>query len=110
MSTAQPPVQECPEVEREVEVEAPVAKSPKIDIALLNQWVDVKNVKNYYKTDQFHVTGNYFRVNVWSRTSREDCLMDNFAIPFSYYVEYKDGVLTDKTIHSTNTVKKNYFR
>jgi len=105
MSTAQPPVQECPETKREVEVSAPVAKSPTIDINLLNQWANVKDVKNYYKTDQFHVAGNYFRVNIWSRTSREDCIMDLFAIPFSYYVEYKDGVLTDKTIHSTNKIK-----
>ena len=96
MSTAQPPVQECPEVEQEVEVEAPVAKSPKIDIALLNQWANVKDVKDYYKTEQFHVVGNYFRINIWSRTVRKDCIMDEFKIPFSYYVEYKDGVLTER--------------
>jgi len=96
MPMPMPTQKECPEAVPESEPIVETKRKKFIPSDLLNKWIGP--VKNHEKTDQFHVAGNYFRVNVWTRISRPDNLMDTFHISQSYYVEYKNGAIKDKTL------------
>jgi hypothetical protein len=54
----------------------------------------VGEVTNHHKTDIIHLYDDRYRVNVWSK---EKGLIDRYAIVKSYFIDYKDGILTDKT-------------
>ena len=95
------PMPECDEAVEQVEAQNEPAvkeKRKEINSVQLRDWLKSDTIKDHYKNEQFHIAGNYYRINVWTRTKRPDMLFDDFKIPFSYFVEYKDGVITDKTI------------
>lgn len=89
--------QEEPVVEEVVQPRKRIAAT-RIDDEKLRDWVGSDAIKGHEKTEQFYVTGYYHRVNVWVRNRVPERLLDTFKIVNSYYVEYKDGVITDKTI------------
>lgn len=71
----------------------------------------VGEVKNLYKIDAHLVHPNgKFRINVWTKTEKEDCVIPHFHLTESYYVYYTPtGEILDETIRKPIT-KESVFK
>ena len=59
---------------------------------------DFASVPHQYKIDAIWIHGNSFRLNYWSKHFEEGRVVPTNRIRKSFYVDFIDGILYDKTI------------
>ena len=72
--------------------------------ARLNQ--KIGHVKNLSQIDANRLWNDYFRINAWTSTYGDDCVVKSSRIEKSFFVCYREGVIIDKTIQPEPTKEK----
>lgn len=57
----------------------------------------VGNVENLLKIDALHVSGQKYRVNVWTQITFDDTIIADNKIHSSYFVSFDGKTITNKT-------------
>ena len=97
---------EAPEKECEVKLtkrKPPEPKKPEIPNETLMEFIG--KVPDFHKVDCHNIVGNKFRVNVWTKLTKDDCVIPKFNLPVSYFVDYDvvSDTITDETISRAST-------
>ena len=66
----------------------------------------VGHVKNLSHIDANRLWDDHFRINAWTSTYGDDCVVRSSRIEKSFFVCYHEGVIIDKTIQPEPTKEK----
>jgi hypothetical protein len=68
----------------------------------------VGHLKNLSHIDAHRLWDDYFRINAWTSTYGEGCVVRSSRIAKSFFVHYREGIIVDKTIQP-EPIKEKFF-